>query len=99
MTLRIGTRLQMITATALLGMALLIGLAAWDLSRVIGDARAAQTRTLVEAAHGVLAYFEGEERAGRMSRAAAQAGLSRRSAACTTPGTSISGSRTCIRAW
>jgi methyl-accepting chemotaxis protein len=74
MTLRIGTRLQMITATALLGMALLIGLAAWDLSRVIGDARAAQTRTLVEAAHGVLAYFEGEERAGRMSRAAAQAG-------------------------
>ncbi|MGG6547867.1 UNVERIFIED_CONTAM: cache domain-containing protein, partial [Prevotella sp. 15_C9] len=51
----------------------LIGLAAWDLSRVIGDARALQTRNLVEAAHGALAYFEGEERAGRMSRAAAQA--------------------------
>ncbi|ACB23761.1 methyl-accepting chemotaxis sensory transducer [Methylobacterium radiotolerans JCM 2831] len=73
MTLRIGTRLQLITAMALLGMAVLIGLAAWDLSRVIGDARALQTRNLVEAAHGALAYFEGEERAGRMSRAAAQA--------------------------
>ena len=72
MTLRIGTRLQMITAMALLGMAALIGLAVWDLSRVIGEARALQTRNLVDVAHGVLVHFEGEERAGRMSRAAAQ---------------------------
>jgi methyl-accepting chemotaxis protein len=73
MTFRIGTRIQLITVTALLCMAALIGLSAWDLSQAITDARELKTRHLVETAHGVLAYFEGEERAGRMDRAAAQA--------------------------
>jgi methyl-accepting chemotaxis protein len=73
MTFRIGTRIQLITVTALLCMAALIGLSAWDLSQAITDARELKTRDLVETAHGVLAHFEGEERAGRMDRAAAQA--------------------------
>lgn len=68
----IGTRIQVITVTALIGMALLIGLGAWDLSRAVTDARELQTRRLVETAHSMLGYFEGEERAGRLSRDAAQ---------------------------
>ena len=72
MTFRVGTRIQLITLTALAGMALLIGLAGWDVSQTVTEARELKTRDLVETAQGVLAYFEGEERAGRMSRDAAQ---------------------------
>lgn len=72
MTFRIGTRLQLITVTALVGIAALIGLAGWDMSETVTNARELKTRDLVETAQGVLAYFEGEERAGRMSRDAAQ---------------------------
>jgi methyl-accepting chemotaxis protein len=72
MTLRIGVRIQAITAAAFLALAGLIGLAVHDLSAAIGEARETQTRNLVETAHGILGYFEGEERAGRMSREAAQ---------------------------
>ena len=72
MTVRIGARIQGITLVAFLGMAALIGLSIWGLSEAVGEARALQTRDLVETAHRVLADFEGEERSGRMSRAAAQ---------------------------
>lgn len=72
MAFRVGTRLQLITMTALAGMGVLIGLAAWDMSQTFTDARELKTRDLVETAQGVLTYFEGEERAGRMSRDAAQ---------------------------
>ncbi|WP_267427107.1 methyl-accepting chemotaxis protein [Methylobacterium sp. GC_Met_2] len=72
MTFRVGTRIQLITLTALAGMALLIGLAGWDVSQTVTEARELKTRDLVETAQGVLAYFEGEERAGRMSRDVAQ---------------------------
>ncbi|PJI55896.1 chemotaxis protein [Methylobacterium radiotolerans] len=72
MALHVGTRIQLITLTALGGMAVLIGLAGWDMSQTVTDARELKTRDLVETAQGVLAYFEGEERAGRMSRDAAQ---------------------------
>ncbi|MER2194786.1 cache domain-containing protein [Methylobacterium brachiatum] len=60
------------TLTALGGMAVLIGLSTWDMSQTVTDARELKTRDLVETAQGVLTYFEGEERAGRMSRDAAQ---------------------------
>ena len=72
MAFRVGTRLQLITLIALGGMAVLIGLAGWDMSQTVTDAREFKTRDLVETAQGVLAYFEGEERAGRMTRDAAQ---------------------------
>ncbi|MCJ2121112.1 methyl-accepting chemotaxis protein [Methylobacterium sp. J-077] len=72
MAFHIGTRIQTVTLIVLGGMATLVGLAAWDMSATITDARELKTRDLVETAQGVLAYFEGEERAGRMSRDAAQ---------------------------
>jgi len=72
MAFRVGTRLQLITLIALGGMAVLIGLAGWDMSQTVTDARELKTRDLVETAQGVLAYFEAEERAGRMTRDAAQ---------------------------
>ena len=72
MALRIGTRIQAMTLTALGGMVVLIGLSTWDMSQTVTDARELKTRDLVETAQGVLTYFEGEERAGRMSRDAAQ---------------------------
>ncbi|MGU3422359.1 cache domain-containing protein [Methylobacterium sp. D54C] len=53
-------------------MAALIALAGWDMSQTVTDARELKTRDLVETAQGVLAYFEAEERAGRMTRDAAQ---------------------------
>ena len=73
LTFGIGPRIQVITGAALLGMGALVGLSTWTLSGAITDAREIQTRDLVEAATGVLAHFEGEERAGRMSHEAAQA--------------------------
>ncbi|WP_267424465.1 methyl-accepting chemotaxis protein [Methylobacterium sp. GC_Met_2] len=72
MTFHVGARIQLITLTALAGMAVPIGLAGWDMSQTVTEARELKTRDLVETAQGVLAYFEGEERAGRMSRDAAQ---------------------------
>jgi methyl-accepting chemotaxis protein len=72
MAFNVGTRIQLITLAALAGMAVLIGLAGWDMSQTVSDARELKTRDLVETAQGVLAYFEGEERAGRMNRDAAQ---------------------------
>ena len=72
MAFRVGTRLQLITLIALGGMAVLIALAGWDMSQTVTDARELKTRDLVETAQGVLAYFEAEERAGRMTRDAAQ---------------------------
>jgi methyl-accepting chemotaxis protein len=72
MAFNIGTRIQLITLAALAGMAVLIGLASWDMSKTVTDARELKTRDLVETAQGVLAYFEGEERAGRMNRDTAQ---------------------------
>ncbi|MGU3469233.1 cache domain-containing protein [Methylobacterium sp. C33D] len=72
MAFRVGARLQLITLIALGGMAALIALAGWDMSQTVTDARESKTRDLVETAQGVLAYFEAEERAGRMTRDAAQ---------------------------
>jgi methyl-accepting chemotaxis protein len=72
MTFAIGTRIQTITLTALIAMTALVGLAAWGLSDAVTDARKLKTRDLVETAHGVLTYFEGQERAGHLSRGEAQ---------------------------
>lgn len=73
MKLSIGAKIQSITLVALLGLAAVVGLAAYGLHGAIAEARALKTRDLVTTAHGVLAHFEAEERAGRMSRDKAQA--------------------------
>jgi len=73
MKLKIAAKIQSITIVALIGFAALVGLAAHGLYSAVTDARALKTRDLVEAAHGILAHFEAEERAGRMDRRGAQA--------------------------
>jgi len=73
MKLSIGSKIQAITLVALLGLTAVVGLAAYGLHGAITEARALKTRDLVEAAHGILAHFEAEERAGRISREGAQA--------------------------
>ncbi|MGH1574726.1 cache domain-containing protein [Methylobacterium sp. P31] len=72
MALKIGTKIQAITIVAVLGITALIGFASYQRYSTITEARALKTRDLVDTAYGVLAYFEGEERAGHLSRAAAQ---------------------------
>jgi len=68
----IRTRMQVVTALALLGLAAMVGLAAHGLDGAVTEARALKTRDLVTAAHGVIAHFEAEERAGRIDRRGAQ---------------------------
>ncbi|TNC07499.1 HAMP domain-containing protein [Methylobacterium terricola] len=72
MSLKIAARIQALTGVALVGLVLILGLAAYDLAGAITNARALKTKDLVDAVHGVLAHFEAEERAGRMTREAAQ---------------------------
>ncbi|KMO14339.1 methyl-accepting chemotaxis protein [Methylobacterium platani] len=72
MSLKIAARIQALTGVALVGLVLILGLAAYDLSGAITNARALKTKDLVDAAHGVLTHFEAEERAGRTTREAAQ---------------------------
>jgi methyl-accepting chemotaxis protein len=72
MKLKIGTRIQAITAVALVGIATIVVLAAYAFAGAISDGRARKTRDLVDAAHSLLVHFEAEERVGRLSREAAQ---------------------------
>jgi methyl-accepting chemotaxis protein len=72
MKLNVAAKIQAITIVAILGLAAVVGLAAYGLRDAVTGARALKTRDLVEATHGLLAHFEAEERAGRMSRQDAQ---------------------------
>ncbi|MCB5175553.1 methyl-accepting chemotaxis protein [Microvirga lenta] len=74
MRLKLGitTKIHSITLTALIGIAAIIGLSLYQLREEIVSAQAVKTHHVVEAAYGILSYYEAEERAGRMSRADAQ---------------------------
>ncbi|MFX4721707.1 hypothetical protein ABTB22_19995, partial [Acinetobacter baumannii] len=72
MKLNVAAKIQAITIVAILGLAAVVGLAAYGLRDAVTGARALKPRDLVEATHGLLAHFEAEERAGRMSRQDAQ---------------------------
>ena len=72
MKLKIGTRIQAITAVALVGIATIVVLAAYAFAGAVSDGRTRKTRDLVDVAHSLLVHFEAEERAGRLSRDAAQ---------------------------
>ncbi|KMO28409.1 chemotaxis protein, partial [Methylobacterium tarhaniae] len=72
MSLKIAARIHALTGVALIGLALILGLAAYDLAGAVTSARALKTKDLVDAAHSMLAHFEAEERAGRMTRETAQ---------------------------
>ena len=69
----IGAKLHTITAAALVGIVAVSGIGLVSLKSQVEQDRLAKTRNLTDVAHGVAAYFEGEERAGHLSRADAQA--------------------------
>ena len=72
MKIGIGAKLHTITAAALVGIVAVSGIGLFSLKAQVEQGRMAKTRNLVDTAYGVAAYFEGEERAGHLSRADAQ---------------------------
>jgi len=70
--IRISRRIHFMTLVAAAGLLTVLGAALLDTRAQMQEDRATKTRHLVESAHSLLAHFEGEERAGRMSREAAQ---------------------------
>jgi len=71
-TLGIGTKIHSITLTALLGIAAIIAVAVFHLREEISGAQMVKTKHVVEVAYGILEHYEAEERAGRLTREAAQ---------------------------
>ncbi len=72
MKLRIRARINLIGLVAGVGLLVLLGLSLMKLAAVMHEDVAVGTRHAVESAHGVLAHYEAQERAGAMSRADAQ---------------------------
>ncbi|QRE72835.1 methyl-accepting chemotaxis protein [Methylobacterium aquaticum] len=72
MSIKIAARIQALTGVALVGLLLILGLAAYDLAGAVTSGRSLKTKDLVDAAHSLLVHFEAEERAGRMTRESAQ---------------------------
>jgi len=68
----ITRRIHFITVGALLGMSALTLLALFDFGSQMKQDRGTKTRHEVETVHSLLAYFEGEEKAGKLSHEAAQ---------------------------
>jgi methyl-accepting chemotaxis protein len=71
--LGISARIHAITLTALVGLAVMAGLALSSLRVDIIDARMLKTKHLVESAHSLLAHYEKLEKDGSLDRTAAQA--------------------------
>ncbi|MBL8697102.1 MAG: cache domain-containing protein [Alphaproteobacteria bacterium] len=69
----IGRRIHFVTAVAAVGLIAVLALTVLDLGTAKHDDIAVKTRHLVEAAHGVLAHYEAEARAGRLTQDQAQA--------------------------
>ncbi|MFC1456779.1 methyl-accepting chemotaxis protein [Microvirga arabica] len=68
----IGTKIHSITLTALVGIAAIIAVTLFYLREEITQAQMVKTQHVVESAYGILAHYEAEERAGRLTREAAQ---------------------------
>jgi methyl-accepting chemotaxis protein len=68
----VATRLHMITLVALLALCGAIGLGTWRSVTTLEAGRVALLRSVAESAIGILARYENEERAGRLSRPEAQ---------------------------
>ena len=69
---KIGTKIQIITFTTLIGMVIIAWFAGASLSSEIAEGRAEKTRQLVQAASGVAQHFHSEQLAGKLSEADAQ---------------------------
>ncbi len=72
MKYRLGTKLHLITGCALLGVAVILGVCLLSLKAEVDRARMTKTKHLVEAVVSVLARFEADEKAIRLSRERAQ---------------------------
>ena len=72
MKIGISSKLHLMTLTALLGILLVSGTGLWTLSGQVERDRMAKTHELTDTAWSVVAHFEGEERAGHMTREQAQ---------------------------
>jgi methyl-accepting chemotaxis protein len=70
--IRISGRIHLITAAAVLGMVAIMAIVLVGTNRQLRQDRATKTQHVVDTAYGTLAYFAGEEAAGRLSRDAAQ---------------------------
>jgi len=70
--LAVRGRVQLLTALGILGLIAVFGVSLVQLNGVLKDGVAAKERAQVEAAYSILEHFEAEERAGHLSRAAAQ---------------------------
>jgi methyl-accepting chemotaxis protein len=68
----ITTRIHLTTLAALMSMIAVAAMAVMGLNSQMRADRISKTQHLVEAAHGLLAHYESEEKAGRLSREAAQ---------------------------
>lgn len=68
----IGTKIHSITLAALVGIAAIIAVAVFHLREEIDGAQMVKTQHVVESAYGILAHYEAEERAGRLTREGAQ---------------------------
>ena len=73
MRIGIGAKLHAITAAALVGILMVSAICLMSVGAQVEQGRMSKTHHLTDTAYGVLSYFEGEERAGRLSRAQAQA--------------------------
>ena len=71
--MRISGRLRLIVATALCGIVLAVGASLYQMRHDLLDDREVKTRHIVEVGTSMLAWFEDQERAGRMTRDEAQA--------------------------
>ena len=69
---KIGTKIQIITFSTLIGMAIIAWFAGASLRTEITEGRAEKTRQLVQAAYGVVQHFHSEQLAGKLSEADAK---------------------------
>ena len=71
-TLTIGGRINLLALVTMAGLLLVTGLSLMRLDAVMRDEIADRTKKGVEIAHSVVAYYQGEEAAGRLTRDQAQ---------------------------
>ncbi|MCO5090490.1 methyl-accepting chemotaxis protein [Bosea sp. (in: a-proteobacteria)] len=65
-------KIQIITISTLIGMAIVAWFAGTSLRSEITDGRAEKTRQLVQSTYGILEHFHSEQRAGKLTEAEAQ---------------------------
>lgn len=82
--IKIGNKLLVIVAVALLGMVILVGVGLSSLNDTLVDDRRVQTRNLVETAHGVATTYAGRAASGQMSEDEAKALTIAAVSACAT---------------